>query len=137
MPPLLGALLKPIFARGGLGFARFAFEITHKEALLTTFHTVIVACASGITLGGLTGGFKLLSLVQQSAFSNSSAGNPLWLPRQIIGIDCFANIAGEPERLVSDVARGTALKIGLSSGAIQLSDIPLMTDEMRRRMVCE
>ena len=46
---------------GGLGFARSAFEIAEQESEMgVEFNTIIVACASGSTLGSIIAGFGLL-----------------------------------------------------------------------------
>lgn len=51
-----GASTHPL---GGLGYARFAFEVVEQEAEMDVyFDTIIVACAGGSTVGGMLAGFK-------------------------------------------------------------------------------
>ena len=109
--------------RGGLGFARFAYEIAQQEDTLDLFFDVIVVtCASGSTLGGMIAGFKLLS--QQREKDNDADASARGVKnRRLIGIDCFANPEGQTEELLLEIARGTASKIGLSAESVQSSDV--------------
>lgn len=79
-----GASLHP---KGGLGYARCAFEIVEQERQLRNqnstrfpsdgiFNYIFVACGSGSTLAGLIAGFKLQ---QQTEHHNSP-------PRKIVGV---------------------------------------------------
>jgi 1-aminocyclopropane-1-carboxylate deaminase len=93
-----GASTHPL---GGLGYARFAFELAAQEKDMDIFFdTIIVSCASGSTLGGIIAGFKLLS---------KSGGKA----RKVIGIDAFADEVGKSATSVLQIAKKTALKIGL------------------------
>lgn len=58
-----GASTHPL---GGLGFARWAFELLEQESILgVTFDVIAVAAGSGSTLGGMVAGFKLAQKVGQ------------------------------------------------------------------------
>jgi len=47
-----------------LGYARWAFEVREQELQQNVFYdTVIVAVASGSTLGCMVAGFKLLEMI--------------------------------------------------------------------------
>ena len=106
-----GASTHPL---GGLGFARFAFEVIAQEAELGKFFsTIIVACASGSTLGGMVAGFKLAG--KQGIGSN--------MRRCVIGIDCHAGEPGTSAANILQIARTTAVKIGLQQSDISEDDI--------------
>src|ERR1700761_3731509 len=64
---------------GGLGFARWAFEVRQQELAMGFFFDVIVVCAvTGSTLAGMVAGFKLLEAKDESP------------KRKVIGIDASA-----------------------------------------------
>lgn len=45
---------------GGLGFARWAFEVEAQEAAMGVFFDTVIVCAvTGSTMGGMIAGFKL------------------------------------------------------------------------------
>jgi len=110
-----GASTHPL---GGLGYARFAFELAEQEHKMNTyFDTVIVPCASGSTLGGMIAGFKLLENM------TAVAGNESPRKRKIIGIDAFADTPGTSKAAILQISRNTATKIGLSESDIQGEDV--------------
>jgi len=110
-----GASTHPL---GGLGYARFVFEIVSQERELNTyFDTIIVSCASGSTLGGMIAGFKLLEKTDQSP------KGPDRKPRTLFGIDAFASAPGKSEAQILEIAKNTAAKIGLSESDIRENDV--------------
>ncbi len=85
---------------GGLGFARWAFELEQQERELGVFFDTIVVCAvTGSTLAGMIAGFAALE----------DAGGPR---RHVIGIDASAKL-NETREQVGRIARATAALIGL------------------------
>jgi len=111
-----GASTHPL---GGLGFARWAFELAEQEeALGVFFDTIVVALASGSTLGGMVAGFKLLEKVQQE---NGLAPKP----RKLIGVVAMPN--SEIKNLVVSIARTAAEKIGLDP--IEINGTSFVADE--------
>jgi 1-aminocyclopropane-1-carboxylate deaminase len=81
---------------GGLGFARWAYEVEQQERALGVFFDTIVVCSvTGSTQAGMIAGF---------------AGQDR--PRKVIGIDASAKPA-ETKAAVARIARATAEKIGL------------------------
>lgn len=95
---------------GGLGFARWAFEVEQQEKQLGVFFDTIIVCVvTGSTLAGMIAGFKLLE--QQ--------GSP---PRRVIGIDASA----KPQQTFDQtlrIAKFTAAKIGLKEEDIAERDV--------------
>lgn len=100
---------------GGLGFARWAFEVeTQEKGMGVFFDTIIVCAVTGSTFAGMIAGFKL-------AQKHGSR------PRKVIGIDA----SGKPKETFDQVlriARFTAAKIGLSEGGITEQDVILNND---------
>ncbi|ATY58399.1 1-aminocyclopropane-1-carboxylate deaminase [Cordyceps militaris] len=98
---------------GGLGFARWAFEVEAQEKALGVFFDTIIVCAvTGSTMAGMVAGFKLCQ---------KKRGSPT---RKIIGIDA----SGKPKQTFDQVlriAKFTAAKIGLSEDDITDADIVL------------
>ncbi|KIL87874.1 hypothetical protein FAVG1_08755 [Fusarium avenaceum] len=110
---------------GGLGFARWAFEVVEQEAALGIFFdTIVVPVASGGTIGGMIAGFKLADRLRQESgsFSVSLSG-----ARTIIGIDTYNKPPGVLEATILDIAQRTAKLIGLDEAAIQARDVILDT----------
>ena len=100
---------------GGLGFARWAFEVRQQEIQLGLFFDVIIVCAvTGSTFAGMIAGFKLLEKSSQSP------------PRRIIGIDASAK-PDETKAQVLRIAKCTAGKIGLEESDITEKDVILDT----------
>ncbi|KAJ6566775.1 1-aminocyclopropane-1-carboxylate deaminase [Mycena capillaripes] len=97
---------------GGLGFARWAFEVAEQEAQLGVFFDTVVVCAvTGSTHAGMVAGFKLLE----------KAGGR---PRKVIGIDASAKPA-ETRAQVLRIAKFTAARIGLTEDDISEADVIL------------
>lgn len=94
---------------GGLGFARFAYEVHEQEKeLRVTFDAIIVSTASGSTLGGMAAGFKLL---QER--------------RRLIEIQATSCDLSETSRVVLASAKTTAGLIGLQADDITVKDFEL------------
>ena len=103
---------------GGLGYARFAFEIASQEQQMNIyFDTIVVACASGSTLGGMIAGFKLL---EKTAVPLRDGARK---KRQMIGIDAFADAPENGSALILQIAKTTAEKIGLSESDVHMNDV--------------
>ncbi|PHH93314.1 hypothetical protein CDD83_7099 [Cordyceps sp. RAO-2017] len=98
---------------GGLGFARWAFEVEAQEKELGIFFDRIIVCAvTGSTMAGMIAGFKLAQLRHGSR------------AREIVGIDA----SGKPREtfgLVLRIAKFTGEKIGLSADDINENDVVL------------
>lgn len=99
---------------GGLGFARWAFEVEEQEKQLGVFFDTVIVCAvTGSTFGGMIAGFKLLETMGSKT-------------RKVLGIDASA----EPQdtfKQVLKIARVTAAKIGLEEDAIAEEDVVLIS----------
>ncbi len=81
---------------GGLGFARWAYEVQEQEQQLGVFFDPIIVCSvTGSTHAGMIAGF---------------AGQDR--PRRVLGIDASAKLA-ETKAQVDKIARSTAELIGL------------------------
>ncbi len=99
-----GASTHPL---GGLGFARWVFELEVQEAQMDIFFdTIVVAVASGSTIAGMVAGCKLAAQIREAQ------GKPEQ-KRRIIGIDALAKPISETKDFVLRIARTTATKIGL------------------------
>jgi len=104
---------------GGLGFARWAFEVAQQEQEMgVRWDVIVVCCASGSTLGGMVTGFKLIEQEKPagSADSTPNAGNKR---RRIIGIQATTLDPKETERLVMQSAKKTAKLVGLEEEDIK------------------
>lgn len=98
---------------GGLGFARWAFEVHQQETNMDLFFDVIIVCAvTGSTFAGMIAGFKLLEKVHSVP------------PRKVIGIDASAK-PKETFDQVLRIARSTAEKVGLKASDITPADVIL------------
>lgn len=94
---------------GGLGFARWAYEVEQQERELGVFFDTVVVCAvTGSTLAGMIAGFAALE----------EAGGR---PRRVIGIDASAKLDETRDQVVR-IARATAELIGVGR--------PLREDEI-------
>ncbi|UPX20525.1 1-aminocyclopropane-1-carboxylate deaminase [Ascochyta rabiei] len=103
---------------GGLGFARWAFELEEQEKELgIIFDAVIVSTASGSTLGGMVAGFKL---IHQAGNSEDSATK-----KRLIGIQATSCDLKETARVVLVSARNTAKLIGVQEDDINADDFEL------------
>ncbi|EXJ88179.1 1-aminocyclopropane-1-carboxylate deaminase [Capronia coronata CBS 617.96] len=97
---------------GGLGFARWAFEVEQQERELGIFFDTIIVCAvTGSTMAGMVAGFKL-------AQKHGSK------PRKVIGIDASAKVQATFDQILR-IAKATGVKIGLDEGDITEKDIIL------------
>ncbi|KAL5600547.1 hypothetical protein FOVSG1_008359 [Fusarium oxysporum f. sp. vasinfectum] len=100
---------------GGLGFARWAFEMVEQEtAHGIFFDTIVVPVASGGTIAGMIAGFKL---------ADRSEGQC----RSIIGIDTYNKPPELLEATILEIARRTADLIGIGENAVQPHDVILDT----------
>jgi 1-aminocyclopropane-1-carboxylate deaminase len=98
---------------GGLGFARWAFEVHRQEVEMGLFFDCIVVCAvTGSTFAGMIAGFKLLERVYDLP------------PRKVIGIDASAKPKETFEQVLR-ISRSTAAKIGLKETDITPEDVIL------------
>jgi 1-aminocyclopropane-1-carboxylate deaminase len=97
---------------GGLGFARWAFEVEAQEKELGVFFDTVIVCAvTGSTFGGMVAGFKLAQKL----------GSPA---RKVIGIDASGKVQQTFDQVLR-IARFTGEQIGLSAGDITEEDIIL------------
>ncbi|MEV8313210.1 1-aminocyclopropane-1-carboxylate deaminase [Streptomyces sp. NPDC059900] len=96
---------------GGLGFARWAYEVAEQEAELGVFFDTVVVCSvTGSTQAGMVAGFAALA---------EEGGRP----RRVLGIDASA----DPDRTreqIARIARGTAELIGVQA-EVKDADIEL------------
>ncbi|KAM7223288.1 Tryptophan synthase beta subunit-like PLP-dependent enzyme [Rhypophila decipiens] len=98
---------------GGLGFARWAFEVESQERELGVFFDTIIVCAvTGSTFGGMIAGFKLLE--------KKLGGKK----RRVIGIDASAKVKETFDQVLR-IARQTGVRIGLEEGDISEEDVEL------------
>ncbi|KAF5976109.1 1-aminocyclopropane-1-carboxylate deaminase [Fusarium bulbicola] len=98
---------------GGLGFARWAFEVEAQEKELGIFFDTIIVCAvTGSTFAGMIAGFKL---------AQQKNGSPA---RKIIGIDASGKVQQTFDQVLR-IAKSTAAKIGLSEDDITADDVIL------------
>src|SRR5690349_12410629 len=98
---------------GGLGFARWAFEVAGQERELDVFFDTIVVCSvTGSTQAGMVAGFAALA----------DAGGR---PRRVLGVDASAK-PKETREQVARIARSTAALIGLER---ELRDDEVELDE--------
>lgn len=115
-----GASMHPL---GGLGFARWAFEVEEQEKEMgVRFDAIIVSTASGSTLGGMVAGFKLLNKVQNGGQHND--GEKV-AKRRLIGIQATSCDLQETARVVRISAGNTAKLIDVSPHEIGLDDFEL------------
>ena len=98
---------------GGLGFARWAFEVEQQEQELGVFFDTVLVCAvTGSTFAGMIAGFKLAQ----------KQGSK---PRRIIGIDASAKVKQTFDQVLR-IAKFTAAAIGLSEDDITEADVELV-----------
>lgn len=98
---------------GGLGFARWAFEVRQQELEMGLFFDVIIVCAvTGSTFAGMIAGFKLLEKTGRSP------------PRKVIGVDASATPKQTFDQVLR-IAKQTAAKIGLVEDDITAEDVIL------------
>lgn len=98
---------------GGLGFARWAFEVVEQEKELGIFFDTVIVCAvTGSTFAGMVAGFKYIEM--------KLGGRK----RKVIGIDASAKVKETFDQVLR-IAKFTAAKIGLSEDDITADDIIL------------
>lgn len=108
---------------GGLGFARWAFEVlAQEEELRIYFDTVIVCAVTGSTMAGMVAGFKLAEKMEQDKMS--VGGEAKKRRRRVIGIDASAKVEQTRAQILR-IAKQTAAKIGLKEEDITEEDIVL------------
>jgi 1-aminocyclopropane-1-carboxylate deaminase len=104
----VGASTHPL---GGLGFARFAFEVLEQENEMDVFFDEIyVSTVSGSTLGGMIAGFKLIEKQE------------LGEKRRVVGIAGSPDVDGLRDRVLT-IAQNAATKIGLEKDDISPADV--------------
>lgn len=97
---------------GGLGFARWAFEVEAQEKELGIFFDTVLVCAvTGSTLAGMIAGFKLAEKL----------GSP---KRKVVGIDASGKVQQTFDQVLR-IAKFTGEKIGLKEGDITEADVIL------------
>ncbi|KAI1264747.1 putative 1-aminocyclopropane-1-carboxylate deaminase [Xylariaceae sp. FL1019] len=97
---------------GGLGFARWAFEVCKQEKETGIFYDTIIVCAvTGSTMAGMVAGFKL---------TEKLGGRK----RKVIGIDASAKVKQTFDQVLR-IAKATGVKIGLAEDEITESEIIL------------
>lgn len=110
---------------GGLGYARWALEITERECQMGIFFDVIVvAVMSGSTLAGMATGFKLARKIgrQQSGVATEEEARR---PRRIVGVAAGPKKDGELADLVLSIMHTTAPKVGLEEGDVTRNDFEI------------
>ncbi|KAK8103371.1 1-aminocyclopropane-1-carboxylate deaminase [Apiospora kogelbergensis] len=101
---------------GGLGFARWAFEVAAQEAEMGVFFDTVVVCAvTGSTFAGMVAGFKL---------AEKKLGAR---PRRVVGVDASATVQQTFDQVLR-IARATASKIGLDGDADIMADDIILDD---------
>ncbi|TDZ14842.1 1-aminocyclopropane-1-carboxylate deaminase [Colletotrichum orbiculare MAFF 240422] len=104
-----GASTHPL---GGLGYARWAFEVLEQESRLgVTFDVVVVALGSGSTLGGMVAGFKL---AQKLGIKGAA--------KRLVGFSILNASVDDAEKLVVDIAKTAAERIGLPAKDVSVDD---------------
>ncbi|KAK3948670.1 tryptophan synthase beta subunit-like PLP-dependent enzyme [Pseudoneurospora amorphoporcata] len=106
---------------GGLGFARWAFEVVAQEEELDGiyFDTVVVCAVTGSTMAGMVAGFKLVEKLEREKKNGSVVRK-----RKVIGIDASAKVE-QTRAQVLRIAKQTAVKIGLKEEDITEEDVVL------------
>lgn len=105
---------------GGLGFARWAFELGEQERELgVRFDAIVVSTASGSTLSGMVAGFKLISK------ENGTDAGTETMRRRLIGIQATSCDLKETSRLVMESGKNTAKLIGLQEDDIKEEDFEI------------
>ena len=98
---------------GGLGFARWAWEVAEQEKETNVFFDTVLVCAvTGSTLAGMIAGFKL---------AEKKFGAP---KRKVIGIDASGKVKETFDQVLR-IAKFTAAKIGLTEDDITAEDVIL------------
>ncbi|KHO01500.1 1-aminocyclopropane-1-carboxylate deaminase [Metarhizium album ARSEF 1941] len=99
-----GASTHPL---GGLGYAKWAFELAERErATGVFFDSIVLAVMSGSTLAGMVAGFALVDELQRQA-------SKVPRRRRLIGVAAGPKSREDFVKLVSGIAETTGRKIGL------------------------
>ncbi|KIK61169.1 hypothetical protein GYMLUDRAFT_43251 [Collybiopsis luxurians FD-317 M1] len=110
---------------GGLGFARWAFEVYKQEKEMGVFFDTVVVCAvTGSTFAGMIAGFKFLAKTVAADSEASPEEKERLAKRKVIGIDASAK-PDETRAQVLRIAKVTAEKIGLGGDGIGEEDVIL------------
>lgn len=105
---------------GGLGFARWTFEVVEQETELNVwFDTIVVSVNSGSTVAGMIAGFKLADRNQKGTGDHDQKRRK----RKIVCVDASSRPKEVVEDMVLSIARTTATKIGLSENEIEADDV--------------
>lgn len=109
-----GASTHPL---GGLGYARWAYEVEQQELeMAERFDVVVVALNSGSTLAGMLAGFALAEQERKKRGQNSRA-------KRVIGVlTTPIDDLEAMKRLVVDIANATGEKIGLDGKSVITAD---------------
>ncbi|CAG7556287.1 unnamed protein product [Fusarium equiseti] len=112
IPP--GASYHPL---GGLGYARWVFDLLEQEEKLdVTFDAITLVAGSCSTLGGILAGLKL---AQKEKMPGSR--------KRLIGISVLRETEQDVKDLVLQIARTTASKIGVPLDDITADDFEVHT----------
>lgn len=104
-----GASTHPL---GGLGYARWAFELLEQEAQLgVIFDTIVLAIGSGSTVGGMLAGFKLAE--KEGLLSK---------PKRLVGFSIMGKANEDVRNLVLSIAQTTGEKVGVDRGEFKSND---------------
>ncbi|KAK0372367.1 1-aminocyclopropane-1-carboxylate deaminase [Colletotrichum limetticola] len=107
-----GASTHPL---GGLGYARWAFELLEwEDKHSTNIRNIGVAVGSGSTLGGLVAGFKLAQQVGRDGAR-----------KRLVGYSILRKAEDDVAQMVLDIARTTAEKVGLDPKLITRNDFEI------------
>lgn len=97
---------------GGLGFARWAWEVSAQEMQMGIFFDTIIVCAvTGSTMAGMIAGFKLAEKLGAKK-------------RKVIGIDASGKVKETFDQVLR-IAKFTGVKIGLADEEISVDDVIL------------
>ncbi|KIL95997.1 hypothetical protein FAVG1_00736 [Fusarium avenaceum] len=112
IPP--GASTHPL---GGLGYARWAFQLLEQEAKLgVTFDAIALVAGSCSTIGGILAGLKL---AQKQGLPGSQ--------KRLIGFSVLHPSKEQVVTMVLDIAKNAASKIGVSPDNITTDDFEIDT----------
>jgi 1-aminocyclopropane-1-carboxylate deaminase len=107
-----GASTHPL---GGLGYARWAFELLEQETKLgVTFDAIALVAGSCSTLGGILAGLKL---AQKQGLPGSK--------KRLIGFSVLHPSREKVVTMVLDIAKNAASKIGVSPDTISTDDFEI------------
>ena len=100
---------------GGLGFARWAFEVEEQEEKMGIFFDTVIVCAvTGSTMAGMIAGFRLTEKTKPQRPRK----------RKVIGIDASATVDQTFEQILR-IAKFTAVRIGLQEDDISADHVIL------------